>query len=442
MSEASSTGPFTLRVNLTAIAGAPTGTVTVAAPGAVSCGPNCYTIPIGTVATLTETPHPSGSGPFTQWGGDCAAAGSAAQCTVTMTTDRTATAYFRSTYNLMFYTTTVYEPAALGVPSLATADGYCAARAAAGHLGGTKWLAWLSTSSVNAASRLSDTGGWLRTDGKLFATDLTSLITAPYLTSAGTVYYPPRVDEFGSEAASPTTPTTGTHVDGTASAGQTCNDFTDPTQPSPLLGETTRSSVGWTENQTDPAGSCGPSLEFPIYCFEADFSATPPKPQLPASSRIAFVTRGYFDASSGVSGADGLCASEASSAHLSGTFIALLATSTASATSRLSLTGPNWYRPDGVQITNTPADLANGTIHASINVTADGAGYFGDVFTFTGGQTVPGSPSAISATCQDWTSNSSTLMAPFGSANESYVWFWTGGGASCALGAPVFCVQQ
>jgi hypothetical protein len=65
-----------------------------------------------------------------------------------------------------------------------------------------------------------------------------------------------------------------------------------------------------------------------------------------------------------------------------------------------------------------------------------GPGYFGDVFTFTGGQSVPSSPSMVSATCQDWTSNSSTLRAAYGDANESYVWFWTGGGGSCAGEAP------
>jgi hypothetical protein len=431
---------FTLQVNPQALAGGTAGTVSVSATGAVSCGTNCYTIPINTTATLTETPPSSNA--FATWDGDCAGAGSAAHCTVTMTTNRTAIAYFRPAYNLMFYTSTTYDPAALGQPTIATADGYCASRAAAGHLGGTKWLAWLSTSSAGAASRLPSTGGWLRADGKLFATDITSLTTQSG-SSYGTVYYPPRVDELGVDNAYVVTVATGTSANGTVSTGNTCNNFTDPTQPSPMLGATTKGTYAWTQAFIDGGGTfCGPSTPFPIYCFEADFTSTPPKPTVPAGARIAFRSTGAFNPGSGIASADALCTSEATSAGLGGTFIALLATTKASATSRLSLSGANWYRPDGVQITSTPADLGNGTIYAPIDVSANGTTYFFDALVYTGGSSAPNQVNGTGDTCLDWTSNSSAVNGDSGESGDSYTYFWNGGRSPCNGVAPVFCVQK
>jgi len=70
------------------------GTVTSSPPG-ISCPGTCSaSFASGTTVTLTATP--SGSSSFAGWSGDCAAAGTASTCTLTMTSSRTVTATFSS----------------------------------------------------------------------------------------------------------------------------------------------------------------------------------------------------------------------------------------------------------------------------------------------------------------------------------------------------------
>jgi hypothetical protein len=93
----------------------------------------------------------------------------------------------------------------------------------------------------------------------------------------------------------------------------------------------------------------------------------------PVAGRQAFVTVQTFAVdASGPAKADQLCATEAATAGLSGTFKALLAMTSQSAISRVpfSLTGPNWVRLDGVPLAALPLALAAGQIDAPLNVSS------------------------------------------------------------------------
>lgn len=103
---------------------------------------------------------------------------------------------------------------------LAGADAICAARALAGGLSGT-YKAWLSDSSVSAASRLNHSPVAYRlVDGTMIANDWEDL-------TDGSLDAPPNVDEFGHSTGSVTI-WTGTNGEGAAFAPHSCADWTSP----------------------------------------------------------------------------------------------------------------------------------------------------------------------------------------------------------------------
>jgi hypothetical protein len=122
---------------------------------------------------------------------------------------------------------------------------------------------------------------------------------------------------------------------------------------------------------------------------------------------------------------------EARAAGLTGTFRALLATLTASASSRFGA-GP-WFRVDGVQI-DLPVPIA------AINVTADGTYLAPRVWT--GGQTalVAGTDAT---TCADWSSVASDHTGREGRGQLSGpAFFDTAASTSCSIGeARLYCLE-
>ena len=140
---------------------------------------------------------------------------------------------------------------------LAGADAFCKARATAGSLSGN-WVAWLSTSSVNAISRIQGNGPWALVGSGEVAFDNKAAITAG----------PPKVkidrDETG--AALPTGfwgVWTATKNDGTFS-GSGCTDFTVKTGQG-LIG---RTGTGATLAQWTEQIPFNCSFDYRLYCFE------------------------------------------------------------------------------------------------------------------------------------------------------------------------------
>jgi len=225
---------------------------------------------------------------------------------------------------------------------------------------------------------------------------------------------------------------TGTSADGTSNPAIRCSDWTS-TAANGLIGFASAGPGNWSSGST----ACTGSARF--YCLGTDFNRT--LTWTLGSGRTAFLSTAWnIAASPGLAGADALCQSEASAAGLSGTYRALLGTSTASAASRFSATGANWYRRDGIAVAATPTDLLQGRILAPIAVTA--AGVYINGITRTGmGGTTP-SPSVTStSTCSDWTNGTSATSSIVGEASDVVRAFGTGG-SGCNFTWPVYCLQQ
>ena len=255
--------------------------------------------------------------------------------------------------NLVFVTSMKIAPGTLG--GVAAADALCTSLAGtAGHPG--RYVAWLSTSSVSAASRLGTTArGWVRADGRPFADTVVDIIQ-------GVVWYPLRLTESGGDvassgAASDLMVATGTDTNGSPSI-YTCSDYTNP-GGSIQTGLADNAPVGW---DTGMGGACNVPMR--LYCFGVDH--TSPVTLVPETTRHAFVTVNDLTSGGGVAGFDQDCAMEAVGAQLSGTYRAAVATTTQSAISRFAPGAP-WARLDGTTVFD-----ASGAILAPLEENAGG----------------------------------------------------------------------
>jgi len=356
-------------------------------PAGINCGSTCAAVyDAGTTVTLSATAATRSV--FSGWSGaGCSGTGT---CTLTLATATAVTAFF-DRWNAVFVTSTTYQPGALG--GLAGADDACQARAAAAGLPGT-YRAWLSTSgagAVDAIARLGSARGWVRPDGKPFVDTTTDL-------AGGRIMYPPRLDESGNDLGQ-VFALTATTADGTLHPlTTTCSDYTDTNASGIFVG-------GWASAGSGmftvfDFRSC--SAWGHLYCFGVDQSrALGPTP---VAGRRAFVTNAFFTTGGGLGAADALCASEASAASLPGTFLAALATTTASASSRFDTTGAPWVRADGLALTPTAAALfSTPYMDVAFNVNADGTAWFGN-YGVWGGASSWSSVGTAASTCDDYTS--------------------------------------
>jgi hypothetical protein len=233
--------------------------------------------------------------------------------------------------------------------------------------------------------------------------------------------------------------------DGTVSAGNTCLDFTSNTGPdlgvSGLTGRVAGGPASWTA-RTNTNG-CATTRR--LYCFQTDHSGVDLVPS-PTFGKIAFVTTKNFTPGPGVgiAGADALCASDASAASLSGTYKALLATTTASAASRVTLAAL-YVRPDGIPIATGATIAAGSALDSGIWQRADGT-YVpsqGDL-VFTGAPT-PSALGTLTSTCSDWTSTATPGAIIGADTFADPTWWFVPPGAqpvSCAQTIAVYCLQQ
>ena len=338
--------------------------------------------------------------------------------------------------NVAFVSSRVYPNANFG--GLAGADRECQTMAQNANLAGT-FIAYLATSTASAGSRLQSARGWVRSDGQPVADTLQQL-------TAGNLWYPILLDETGQPIAGNPYVLTATKFDGSPDSANTCSDWTStdplgvPNDGNPWAGYS-----GW---QSAGNVSCtGNGALFRLYCFQNTQNVVLAPPR--AQGRFAFPTHNPWAPSGGIAAADAQCQAEATAAGLPGTYLALLSTSAASASSRFDLTGPTWVRPDGVLVFAQASDLASLSFVAPIAVSADRALRLGNYYVWAGSSAIT-APGTTSTTCNDWTSHATPdagsplpllTLGGFTRFARGSIWGFTAIGCDFA-GSLVYCLQQ
>jgi len=294
------------------------------------------------------------------------------------------------TSNVVFVTTQTVVPGELG--GLAAADAICQTSADQSQLPGT-YIAWLSTSTTNAIDRLASSRGWVRTDGIPFADQPSDIV-------AGTIWSPISLLADGTEQAfADPIVITGTTETGVLDA-TTCGDWTS-TSGTFSGGFLTATSAGWSSANL-PLDSDLCTVSARLYCFGIgnQMMVTTPSP----TGRRAFLSTNIGPIAGGVAAMDDRCRQDAAAAQLSGSYRALIATSTMTALSRFNTTGPRWVRRDGIPLAPSAADLVTG-FRIPLTLRADGSlGTNVNGWVWTGAE--PNMLSEMNRSCVEWTSAS------------------------------------
>lgn len=303
-------------------------------------------------------------------------------------------------------------------------DTTCANLAADAGLFGGSWAAVLGNSGNSVPGVFSGRQGFIRPDGKPVVNTIDPLVAH--------VFYPPRVDERGrdlwtADAGAPLV-VTGAGITGCFSWDMS------GTSGAPAAGSASAGRGGWYQGAGSVLCSGGVGR---IYCAQYLWNNPVSVPTPPRNSRFAFVTRvgvvGNYDA-------DMLCQGDALYAgYDAGTYVALRATTSASALSRVRLDAGVWVRPDGVPLVESVADLAAGKLAAPNNMTVDNveAGYL--EYAWTGGMTIAQPAPDAMSNCNNWTSGSTAYS---GSPVETTSGWFSAAVQNCGAGLRFYCLQQ
>jgi hypothetical protein len=307
---------------------------------------------------------------------------------------------------------------------LAAADAICNADAAAAGLTGN-FVAWLSTSTVDARDRLADgSRGWVRVDG------LPVMDTVTAFLASNRMYNPINVHADGSLAQ--TLVWTGTNGDGTHKVGLSCNDWTseflDGTEGS--VTASLPELTDYWENYCIGTGS--------FLCFElGHYEVVVPPPPPADNARIAFVST-VKRTTPGIAPLDAICAAEAASAGLPGSFLAAVPTSTASVASRFVIDSRPWRRVDGTLVAGPELLTDVDAYRSFVNQHADGV-YTSELTL--GGASNPTQLGTAQDTCSNWSSVSGGFYSLANTADTAGFWaafFFV----PCNFPASVLCLQE
>ena len=365
--------------------------------------------------------------------GDCGGT----PCTLVLSQPRSVTVSFAAA-NFVFVTSQTYTPGSLKAAKpgssdpIMAADGLCNDAAQSAGLPG-QYLAWISTSTVNAKSRFDALAitprGWIRPDGRPFADTLSSL-------AADQIYYPPQITEHGDDVTlgSNAAVITGTNSSGQVQMNATCGDWTDQAQ-SYFPGLANSSGSEWTSGG---GGQAPCSSLARLYCFGIDLYQPVTIPKA-SGARIAFLSKTLFQPGGPIT-PDALCQQDA--AGLPGTYRALISTSQNAAVDIFDLNGPPWARLDGVYWVKKAVNLSSTRKLATLDVMPTvPVMHAGDSQAWTGSTDVTSKGSLIN-TCGDWTDTTS-LMGFAGSisfTDESF--FYNGDSYSCSQSLRLYCLQE
>lgn len=304
---------------------------------------------------------------------------------------------------------------------LAGADARCAMDARASGLGGT-FVAYLSTSTVDAIDRLGSAEGWVRPDGLPVALSRADLV-------AGNLIYPPVVDSLGVRHPPDAYPVTGTETDGRLMPGQTCSDWTSATGPV-VGGILDRIDDFWGSRAFS---SCAVPVR--LFCMQIDHDVPPPDPAPIPGRTVFFALRGGIAETP-----DEACIRAAAGAGLPGSYHAFVATSTSAATDRFALDRWPWVNTRGRLVAATLADLTTDGLWAPIAYGAMGErGPFIPVATGASGPTVRGT-----LTCLDWTSSSAGEEGYVSTLAQSSPRWFLNGASECTFTGSLrfYCLED
>jgi hypothetical protein len=326
--------------------------------------------------------------------------------------------------NIMFVTAADVVPGTLG--GLANADARCQAEAAAAGLEG-EYVAWMSTTTQVASSRVAGSRGWVRPDGMPVA-DMPGMFTTHLWT-------PPSVMADGTDLtfAPATQAVTGANISGGLSDYGTCTDWTS-TSSQQTPGRVT-STWQWADNLNFDSIGCGASTR--IYCLGV--GETVAVSITPVAGRRAFLS-GLQPSGGGTTGFDTVCANEAASQGLGGQWRALIADSTTTAAARFDGFGPPWVRLDGIPLAPTAQDLLTTGFRVPLDQLVDG--------TYAMGMIAPvwiGAPSLTAAatlSCSNWTSASPSGDAAAGEFTNAGNLAVARATLGCQAMARLYCLER
>jgi hypothetical protein len=241
------------------------------------------------------------------------------------------------------------------------------------------------------------------------------------------VFYPPRIDETGSDVGMGQQVATGTNELGVDQSGGDCFNYTDPTYP--IHWGLADSGPGlWTNAGVN--SDCTTSMR--LYCFGVDHLTA--LPALPVTGKRMFVSKPTM-LNVGLSTLDAACNSEATIAGLTGTFVALLATTTQDALTHAGgLQANPWVRLDGVEVTkdfmqfSAPPALGTGDSYLNIDVA-------------TGAMASNTLATAGSGNCTNW--SGSGTYTDYGQSTHSWAKAFNAGNMmNCGSAQAVYCVEK
>jgi hypothetical protein len=401
---------------LTVTVTGPAGYGMVVGPNGLSCaaGDTCVVdVDAGTTVTLRGLAATDRW--FAGWSGPC---GGNFDCELRIDTDVTIDAELTDRPNRVFVTSTAVDGAFGGVGA---ADTLCATSATNAGLGGT-WVAYISAAGVrDAADLLVGSRGWVRLDGAPVA-------DSPGQLADGPLAFVPRLDEYGDDVGSAEI-YTGTRA-GAAVAGH-CNGWTSnlDTDDGAIVGADWGSSFAF-DNRNEEC-----NVPHALLCVEVGRNV--PIAIKPDTGRIAFVSTAPWVPGGGRAAADALCAGEATTAGLPGTYLAAIATSTETIASRFT-PGMPWRRVDGVRLTRDATLFVRDYLDVAPELDRVGQVVMADFWT--------GAPSfdqvaESNGNCNDWTVGDLSAMGDMHFTTST----WMGSPAKrepCDWAVPLLCLQE
>jgi len=225
-------------------------------------------------------------------------------------------------------------------------------------------------------------------------------------------------------------------------AGATAPNADCATDGTVVKSFTTFSNATWTD--TTPLAGGLYSYRACVYdddlIFVGSLSMTKTGVYSKGSYHLMFATSTIYQGNfGGLSAADSICAARAAAGDLSGTWIALLSTSTIDAKDRIYEDGP-FYNVLGQLVANNETDLWDGSI-ASTLMADEFKGTGNSVLEIYSGSTQSG---VVANTCGDWTSNSASAYSSIGSLNQTSS-YWinnTGAYQYCAPYRRLLCISH